>query len=218
MKKCLWLALLISLCSHAGEWEFVHEKKGVRVSRKKVEGSPVIAFRGEGEIAASIDRVAAVVFDLALAREWMQNLAESRIVRWIDEDTYIQYDRVATPPIIMKDRDFVSKVNVKVDPALKTIDFRFHAFDEPGLADSKNIRGELIHTTFSLSPSADKKSTHLRGEIHADPKGSVPHWLVNIFQKDWPVDTFEGLRRQVLKSDIQANEKFEKRIKILLSK
>ena len=29
-------------------------------------------------------------------------------------------------------------------------------------------------------------TTHVTVEIRADPKGNVPKWLVNLFQRDWP--------------------------------
>ncbi len=40
-------------------------------------------------------------------------------------------------------------------------------------------------------------------EIHADPKGSVPKWLVNLFQKGWPRNTIEGIRKQAAKADVK---------------
>ena len=40
-------------------------------------------------------------------------------------------------------------------------------------------------------------------EIHADPKGSVAKWIVNMFQKGWPHNTITSLREQVKKPDIR---------------
>ena len=45
-------------------------------------------------------------------------------------------------------------------------------------------------------------STYVVGEIHLDPKGYLPKWVVNIFQKDWPINTFSALRKHVKKPDV----------------
>jgi hypothetical protein len=33
--------------------------------------------------------------------------------------------------------------------------------------------------------------------IHIDPKGSVPHWIINEIQKNWPLKYLTGLEKQV---------------------
>jgi len=37
-------------------------------------------------------------------------------------------------------------------------------------------------------------------EVHTDPKGSLPKWLVNLVQKSWAHTTLMGLRAQVGKA------------------
>jgi hypothetical protein len=51
-------------------------------------------------------------------------------------------------------------------------------------------------------------------EVHSDPKGSIPKWLVNRFQKSWAYGTIKGLRAQVNKAGIQDNAE----VKALLQK
>jgi hypothetical protein len=43
------------------------------------------------------------------------------------------------------------------------------------------------------------------GDVHCDPRGSIPTWIVNYFQKDWPRTTFKNLRTQVAKRNIVEN-------------
>jgi hypothetical protein len=40
-------------------------------------------------------------------------------------------------------------------------------------------------------------------EIHADPKGSIPTFIANAFQKDWPIHTIKNLRKQAQKPDVR---------------
>ena len=64
------------------------------------------------------------------------------------------------------------------------------------------VRGQLDRSAYTMTSIDGGKRTHLIVEIHADPKGSVPKWLVNLFQKAWPRNTIEGIMRQVAKPDV----------------
>jgi hypothetical protein len=41
-----------------------------------------------------------------------------------------------------------------------------------------------------------------------DPKGFIPSWIVNFFQKSWPLHTFEAIRIQAAKPDISMPDEF----------
>ena len=212
MRKLLFIltALLLTQYSFAivGEWERVKTTKdGINVDRKEIPGNPVLAFRGDGMIDAPIEKVATVIFEVVRAPEWVQDLELAKIVRWVSDFEWIEYDHINTPPIIMKDRDFVSKVTLSMDPETKKIKFLYLNTIDPLAPETKYIRGDLINTSFELTPVDDGKKTHLVGDIHCDPKGSVAKWIVNYFQSDWPIDTVRNLRKQAMKSDITTNEK-----------
>src|SRR5258708_2555866 len=73
-------------------WEKIDDDDGITVYRREVPGSPVIAFKGEGDISASILRVASVLIDTSRATEWIDSLAQARTVKQLSEDEYIEYD------------------------------------------------------------------------------------------------------------------------------
>ena len=54
--------------------------------------------------------------------------------------------------------------------------------------------------------------TKMAVEILVDPMGSVPKWLVNIFQKDWPRNTLKSLGRLMKDPSFQTNERVAKYI------
>ena len=60
------------------------------------------------------------------------------------------------------------------------------------------VRANLKHSYYYLTPKGENK-THVVVEIHTDPMGSLPSWLVNIIQKKWPIKTLSGIRRMVKK-------------------
>ncbi|MGZ3688603.1 MAG: hypothetical protein ACXWP5_09760, partial [Bdellovibrionota bacterium] len=66
----------------------------------------------------------------------------------------------------------------------------------------KNItRGWLTDTIYTFQ-KIDATHTHVDVQVNADPRGEIPKWMVNLFQKKWPYNTLEGIRRQAAKTDV----------------
>ncbi len=211
-KKCTFLLTLLSCCcpswiyASISTWEKTGQQDGVTTYRQEILGSPVVAFRGEGIISAPIEKVASVLLDTPRATEWVSDLAEAKVIAWKSKDSFIEYDHLKTPPLIMKDREFVSLVKMEINQKEKQIIFRYKSLQDSSVVpETSNIRGELLNSTFTLTSLKNGTQTKVAGEIHCDPKGSVPKWLVNWFQEQWPVNTLKNLRKQVSKADIKAN-------------
>jgi START domain len=183
-------------------WEKIGDDDGITVYRREIPGSPIIAFKGEGDVSASILRVASVLVDTSRATEWIDSLTEARVLKQISEDEYIEYDHVSTP-FVLKDRDFVIDAKVELDPAQKRVALKIHSVTDPLAPETKYVRGELMQSSFTLTALDHGQKTHIVAEIHADPKGSVAKWIVNMFQKGWPHNTITSLREQVHKPDIR---------------
>lgn len=212
MKIILGLCLFFLPVSWAQEsvpWELLSTDDGIKVYRREVPGSPLIAFKGEGVIDASIAKVANVVMDDDRATEWMDKVVESRMVKRINVDETIQYTHVETP-FVMKDRDFVTHGRVEVDPKKKTFALRFNSEEVPEAPKTDYVRGNLIDSSFFLTSLENGTKTHIVAEIHCDPKGSVPKWIVNMFQKGWPRNTIESMRKQVAKPGIVEHPHYKK--------
>ena len=101
-------------------WEKIGDSDGITAYRREVPGSPLIAVKGEGIVNASIIRVASVLVDTSRATEWIDRLVESRVVRQVSETETIHYDHIGTP-IVMKDRDFVTRAKLEFDGASKSV-------------------------------------------------------------------------------------------------
>ncbi len=153
--------------------------------------------------------MSSIIFDASRGPEWIANLKESRPLRWENPTTFIEYDHVGTP-FVLKDRDFVTRASATLDPAHHSITIEYKAADVPGAPVTSFVRGEMIHAKFTLTAlgSGNDSKTKVSGDIHCDPKGSVPKWIVNFFQKDWPINTFRSLRKQAKKADLKVNPKF----------
>jgi len=187
-------------------WQKSCNTAGLTIYWSKVEGSQVIAFKGEGIVEAPIEKVASIIIDTTRATEWIDSLVASKVVRNISPDEFIEYDHVGIPfpfDTVMSDRDFVSHVYLSSDPLNRRITVSYMPTeDDQAPVLKKYTRGTMI-CVFKMVPMSMPDETYVEAEIHCDPKGAVPKWLVNFFQEGWPQTTFETLRKQAKKLDIQ---------------
>jgi len=201
-----WVAFLSPAFAWSESWEKIREEEGISTFRKEIAGSPVVAFRGEAVIEDSMARVAGVLEAVEREIEWMADVGESYNLEVKDEADRWEYNRTKTPwPL--QDRDFVihTRISFKRDP-LPELLIRMSSEENPKKPRiSGVVRGNLIDSSFTLQQLEPKK-TRFVCEIHADPKGGIPKWVVNLFQKSWPYDTISGLRKQLLKKDIEENK------------
>jgi hypothetical protein len=64
------------------------------------------------------------------------------------------------------------------------------------------VRGEITNSSYKLEVLGDGSKTRVTVQIMADPKGSVPKWIVNLIQKSWPRTTLQRLAAQSAKADV----------------
>ena len=209
MAACIAFFALLAHLGHASEWQSVDiTTDGIQILKKET-GDRLVEFRGIGVVDAPLPLVATVIFDTDRRREWIEGLADSRIIRWRDKDNFVEYDHIRMP-IFFQDRDFVSKIKMTFDLSGKEMAFHYQPSDDPSVPRTSYIRGELLDTTFILSSIDNDTKTRVDAEFLSDPKGSIPKWLVNFFVKDWPKTTFRNLRKEVQKPDLSVDPRFSK--------
>ncbi len=207
LSLAMLVAMAVSVTADASEWETVKQADGIVVSRREVPGSDILLFRGEGDVDASVAVVATVIYDTTRAHEWVTDLKESRIIKWTSDDTYVEYDQVGTP-FVLKDRDFVSTVKLKINAQAQWVTFKYKPTTDTTVPEASCcVRGELLDTTFILTKVSATK-THVLAEVQIDPKGWIPTFVANWAEADWPDSTFRALRLQVKKPDITIDPHF----------
>ena len=182
---------------------------GITVFRKEIPGSSIIAFRGTAIIDAPIAKLTQILLDDPRAPEWAEDLEESKIIRWVKEPLdYYEYNHVGTP-FILKDRDFVSHVTLTVLLENRSVTVNYETADDKEYPQTRYVRGDINGSGFRLTSLENDTRTFFDGVVKADPKGNIPKWLVNFFQKSWPKDTIRAIRKQALKPDVVEHPYFK---------
>lgn len=184
------------------EWEPMGHEDGIQAWRKEVPGSSLVAFRGEATIDASIAKVAGVLFDTSKKTQWVHNCVSAKNVREISDFERVEYNHTSSGVFVVSDRDFVFNAKVQADPSKNLVVFKLKSVEDPLAPEASPTRGEMKMGLYTLQGLAPNK-TRVTVEIHADPKGILPAFLVNLFQKAWPTRTLRGIRAQAMKPEVQ---------------
>src|ERR1700686_1731279 len=202
----VWCALFLAVAWRAeGEdWKLVGNQHGVEIYRRDVPGSDVVAFKGQGTIEAPLWKVASILLDTKRAPEWAESLKESRV----GPNAYVEYNPLGMP-FILRDRDFVSEVVIEVNADARTFGLVYKPTDDHSIAVTKYVRGEIRSGLFQVRSVEQGKRSTLMAEIQCDPKGAIPTWIANFFQRSWPLPTFERLRSPAAKPAIAIPEEFK---------
>ena len=179
------------------EWEEIHKDDLVTVYKKEVEGSDVLAVKGVGTLNASFAKIVGVVLDAPHRSEWMEQVKGVEVLKEISPLERIAYWHLS-PPWPIRDRDLVIREKVEIDPVTKTITLHMNSIEDPAYPPhSDRVRAELFDATFIATPIEGGLKTAMIAESHADPKGSIPKWVVNIYQKDMPTKSIKRLLEKV---------------------
>ena len=185
-------------------WEAMDTREGVKVERKTMAGSPLFAFRGEGIFSAPIGQLVTVLKEPSIATEWVDLMTEHSVIRQVAEHKNLIYESYGLPwPI--SDRDYVMFETCGYDAENKVFTIDYESVEDaakPPLGD--HVRAVAFRTFWRLE-MIDAGHTKVEVEVFTDPKGSLPAWLINLIQKDWPWKTIDGLVKRANKGDITAD-------------
>jgi len=176
-------------------WKQIKNKDGIKVYSRKIEGSSLLAFRGVATINTSIGTLINVINDRSRHKEWVMRLAESDTVTFFSPLESIEYTHVyGIWPI--GDRDVVFHSKAIINQAKGEVFLLMHSVTNPAMPEKKGIvRAELMESKYILT-TVSKGKTLIEAEFHGDPKGWVPAWVANFFQRSWPFVTLKNLKEQ----------------------
>lgn len=192
-----WLLFVLaggSVYAASPEWEEIYTSKNVIVSKAEVEGSKLVAFKGETIYDAPIGDVLRVILDNEHRLDWVGRLRKSTVLERTTSFDYVVYQHFGLP-IPFSDRDYVYR-GVATQDAQGIIELSLQSVEHPDSPETVGVRAHLVDSRYELE-ALDGDRTRCAVEIITDPKGSMPVWLVNLIQRSWPRDTLVGIRKQL---------------------
>ena len=181
-------------------WEALGTKRAIVLKRQRLPNTKLFVVRGETVLDHPIERVASVICDHSRWLEWTDNMSRSALLGFSPDGEKIVYQSFSMPPLIAN-RDVVYHFDLYPNEEGAIIE----GYTRPatGAPPTVGVRMALLLGRWTLTTLPDGR-TSLILEVLMDPKGTLPHWFVNIIQRDYPVDTLTSLRTQLTKSDVRS--------------
>ena len=176
------------------KWEYIGTWDGVKVSRKSVAGSDVMAFRGDIVAPIHIGKLIATFLDPAQRKFWVDRFADQKTLEMVNPLTEIYWIRFGLPfPIT--DRDYVFRAEGSADAVHHVFTTKIKSVNDPRKGEDDCCVRAVAYGTFYRFEALPGERTRMTVEVHTDPKGAIPDWLVNLIQKKWPSKTLSDLIR-----------------------
>ena len=181
-------------------WQLSLNKNGVAVYTKPAENSVFDEFKGVVVIDANIDVLEMVLRDIPSFPIWMSGCKESPIIEEIDKNNYIFYF-VQGLPWPLTDRDTAMKAKARFDRQNGFYSVSFHSIDDPRVPLRTGRIRMNMEGGFTLKRT-DNDHTTVTFFIKANPGGSIPGIIANIFSREIPYETLLSMK------DIAKEEKY----------
>ena len=189
----------------AAPWKQIRNEDGIRVWQREVAGSDRVEFRGKGRVNADFLRTTAVIRNVDRLCEWRANCVASRVLQLHTPTKATSYYRVDSPVPFVQDRDTVFDAWLEVDAANKRIVARFRQTKhDKDPAPEGVVRMPVLTGQWLIEPRPDGTSNVVY-ELVADVGGSIPRWIANWASRRLPFKAIAGLRKQVRRTDYEAD-------------
>jgi len=196
------LVLAVCCCSgtqlYAADfpWQLRVKDDGITVYTRKVEGSPILAFKADMTIDAPLDKVVRFYEDEKKLPQWYYQCVRAEVIETESAEQQIFYFVVHLPwPVT--ERDSVFRRTKSVDPASGTVTYSATALPKRLPVEKGKIRVQALDSTWHFTPLGGGR-TAVRFEQHSDPGGSIPAFLVNKLVVDIPFNSLKNMRKMIL--------------------
>ena len=205
MRSALIRTFCVALClasvlivSGQYNWKLSKEKDGIRVYQSPVKNSNYKGIKVECTLEGTFDKLIAVLNNVSHFKDWVYNNKTSYIIKQLNSYEYYYYSETFLPwPL--SNRDAVEHLKISRDSLNRFLNIT--AVSEPGLLPEKNGKVRVPSSLISwyvTQPSANTISIEYIFE--AEPGGSLPGWLVNMFADKGPFESFKNLSDLLKKS------------------
>lgn len=180
------------------QWQKIRDEDGIQVYSIAVQDTAIVKARAVAIIDAPLEKIQRLVDDFSQRPQWVPYLQHSKIIEKISPAEHIEYS-LFSAPWPASNRDFVYRVQrsqqwinnqLQLSYQMRSVEHEAIPL-QPGL-----VRGEIFSSVYRLSV-INAGQTRVELIYHADPKGWLPNWIVNIIQRGFPFRMMQKLRQQL---------------------
>jgi ribosome-associated toxin RatA of RatAB toxin-antitoxin module len=206
------LALIISVAPISTyAWELEKEDDGIRVYTKVVEGSGFKSYRAVTKVRAPIPGLVSLVKDIKGYPTWIDTCVKGVLLKEINRNQLIAYT-LNNAPWPVSDRDAVvlntTTRNKSQGPVTIHIEGKpSYIPEKPGIVRVKKIKGYWKFIQYG------KEIAQVIYEVHSEPGGNIPSWLINQIVVTQPFNTLKNMKKMMNRKKIVVSDQNLKPVK-----
>lgn len=180
------------------KWQLVTQEQGVAVYSMPVKGSKINAVKGVIRLAKGQTLLAKTILDVQHWPDWVPDVVESNVIEHT-EHSQTYYVKSALPwPMTDRDGAYHSILSTNLSTNGQQDDVIINIVAMPNAVPRKKntIRVESATGSWLLQQDSEL-STKVSFQMHIDPGGDLPEWLVNNYVEETAVNTLLNLKRFV---------------------
>jgi ribosome-associated toxin RatA of RatAB toxin-antitoxin module len=193
----------------SGAWDLAKKQDGITVYTRSVKGSGFKEYKAIANIRASLSSMVAIVEDIEAYPSWIHTCKEGKLLKRINEKETYNYT-INDAPWPVKDRDAAVHNKISQNPEDRVVTIEIKGIpdyipEKPGLQRVKKIDGFWRFTPLG------NDTVEVVYQVHSEPGGNLPSWLVNSIVVDQPFYTLVNMQKMVTQPKYrQATYKFIK--------
>ncbi len=179
------------------QWKRDRVIRGFTVFTSQSSDSDIVPIKVEGEIEAPITAIMENLRTIEGSEEWTPDLIRKTTLEDLGPKKAITYS-LTNMPWPLYDRVLVLENELFLDKGRKLLFVQSKTvnFDRAKIPHvKKTIEAMVGYSKMGFRPIS-KDKTFVEFTAWVDPKGSIPAWVINFFQKKWPVSFFEALEER----------------------
>jgi hypothetical protein len=184
-------------------WELTKADKanGIDIYTRHVADSNFKAYRATMRIKTSLSSLIALVDDIPSCPLWIDTCTEGRLLKRMSPTETYTYT-INNAPWPVKDRDAVVHNNISQNPETRRV--TIHITGEPDYIPPQKefIRVKMIDGFWEFTPVGNG-FVEIVYQVHNDPGGGLPSWLVNSVVVTQPYNTLLNMKKMINQSKYQ---------------
>lgn len=200
--KLIILSLLTLSClsyasdsANDGKWVKDRYFQGFKIFTRDEDGTSIMGIKAEGELNANVVDLLATLRDVKGSNDWTPNQV-SKITLDDISDVEAVTSSLTDMPWPLHDRILVLSNLLKLDKERKLLYVLSNSIEHPKTPKyEKSIMAYVRYSNIGFRPIS-KNKTYVEMTVFVNPGGSIPKWLVNFYQKKFPVKFLKQLARR----------------------
>ena len=197
--QALWIFIVFPVFITPSDWELQKNSDDIKVYTRDVSGSEYKEIKVDLTVKSTLAGVSKVFNDVPSTINWSYNCTQAKVLKKISTYDYYVYN-VYTAPWPVSDRDVITHVVQTQDTTTKVITVNIVGVKDFIPEKEGLVRVESTKITSTFTPLKNGL-VQIIYQIHTDPGGSIPSYLVNLFVYDAPFNSFLSFKKIVSKPE-----------------